>query len=289
MIAVSHLIVGLLNMADRRLDEVRGFFAELMFAASGSSDPRLERAFDAIPREAFLGPGPWKMRFGGRYIQTPSNDPIYLYQNALIALDEIQGINNGEPFLHAAWLGAAAIEAGDAVTHIGAGTGYYSAIMCLLALPGGHVTAFEINEDLAHKAAENLAVFENVLVLARDATKTSVPKSDVIYVNAGVLRPPVQWLEALNDNGRLIFPWAPAPGVGIAVRLTRRSGVFDAKPLGLARFIPCVGATDPGLAALTPDALSARQLKSVHLTRNRAPDDSAIAIYDEIWFSNRSG
>jgi protein-L-isoaspartate(D-aspartate) O-methyltransferase len=36
-----------------RLDEARGHFARMMAAASGSSDPRIERAFEEIPREAF--------------------------------------------------------------------------------------------------------------------------------------------------------------------------------------------------------------------------------------------
>lgn len=110
-------------MADDRLEEVKSFFAAKMFAASGSNDPRLERAFRAIPRELFFGSGPWKVMIGRGYIETPSSDPIHLYHNGLIALDEAQSINNGEPFLHASWLGAVEIAADETVTHIGAGTG----------------------------------------------------------------------------------------------------------------------------------------------------------------------
>ena len=91
---------------------------------------------------------------GDSYIDTPSADPIYLYQNALVALDTEKGINNGEPFLHAAWIGAVSPQPGEMVTHIGAGMGYYSAILSMLVLPGGRVHAFEIEEKLAAAARE---------------------------------------------------------------------------------------------------------------------------------------
>ncbi|MDF1609049.1 SAM-dependent methyltransferase [Hoeflea sp. YIM 152468] len=273
-------------MADSRLDDVRRLFAKLMFAASGSSDPRLERVFETIRREAFVGPGPWNMVFRRRYVQTPSDDPIHLYQNLLIGLDEAKGINNGEPFLHARWLGTVAIQPGELVTHIGAGTGYYSAIMSLLVRPGGWVTAMEIDQDLAGRAKQNLKPFDNVSVLVGDATQMPIPASDVIYVNAGVIRPPVSWLEALNQNGRLIFPWSPAPDTGLALLVTRHSGHFDVRPLMPVGFIPCLGASDAGLSFHAPDASSVWQVKSLHLRKDREPDASAIAVCDAVWFSN---
>ena len=84
------------------IEEIRGFYARVMAAASKWSDPRLERAFEAIPREAFCPPGPWRLIVNGRPIETPSADPTYLYQDLLVALDAAKGINNGEPSLHAA-------------------------------------------------------------------------------------------------------------------------------------------------------------------------------------------
>ena len=78
------------------IDEIRSFYARLMAAASRWSDPRLERAFEAIPREAFCPPGPWRIVFHGRPVDTPSADPAYLYQDVLVALDAAKGINNGD-------------------------------------------------------------------------------------------------------------------------------------------------------------------------------------------------
>jgi protein-L-isoaspartate(D-aspartate) O-methyltransferase len=275
-------------MADSRLDEVKAFFAQKMTAASGSSDLRLERAFQAVPRELFLGSGPWKIMVGERYVQTPSRDPIHLYQNALIALDEEKMINNGEPFLHARWLGALAIAPDDVITHIGAGVGYYSAIMSMLVLPHGSVTAFEIDKHLAQRATENLKSFQNVLVVVADATMNPIPTSDVIYVNAGVVRPPLNWLDALKPNGRLIFPWAPVTNIGVAVIVTKRSHGFEIEPLMHAWFIPCIGASNPNVSILTPNTVSAWQVKSLHIKKIREPDESAVAIYEDIWMSNKS-
>ena len=173
------------------LKEIRGFFATMMAVASGTTDPRFERAFELVRREAFVGPGPWHINVYQRTIETPSADPVFLYQNVLVRLDAAKGINNGEPFLHAAWMGAVELKPGDAVTHIGAGTGYYSAILSVLVLPGGVVNAFEIEENLARRARQNLQPFENVEVIHGDATRLPLPPSDLIYVNAGVVTPPV--------------------------------------------------------------------------------------------------
>src|SRR5450631_2550257 len=147
------------NKDKASLDQIRGFFATMMAVASGSTDPRFERAFELVRREAFVGPGPWHINVYQRTVETPSADPVFLYQNVLVRLDAAKGINNGEPFLHAAWIGAVEPKAGDAICHIGAGTGYYSAILSVLALPGGTVNAFEIDENLARRARESLEPF----------------------------------------------------------------------------------------------------------------------------------
>ena len=132
--------------------KARRSYARLMAAASKSDDPRLERVFELVPREAFLPPGPWKIMVDDEYFETPSADPVYLYQNALVALDATKGINNGEPFLHAAWLGAAGPQHGDVVCHIGAGSGYYTAILSVLALPGGDRKSTRLNSSHQHRS-----------------------------------------------------------------------------------------------------------------------------------------
>jgi protein-L-isoaspartate(D-aspartate) O-methyltransferase len=269
------------------LAEIRAFHAKLMAAASKSIDPRLERVFELVPREAFLPPGPWKIMVDNRYFETPSDDPAYLYQNALIALDATKGINNDEPFLHAAWIGAAAPKSGETVCHIGIGAGYYTAILSALVVPDGRVEAIEIDPVLSERARENLQAFEGVSVTHGDATAQALPSSDLIYVNAGVKVLPRSWLSALRPRGRLIFPWRPAESVGLAVLITRHDTGFAAKPVMPSWFIPCVG----GAGALDdtvkdPSLDDAWTIQSVWLTSDRAPDDTCVAAYRHLWFSS---
>jgi protein-L-isoaspartate(D-aspartate) O-methyltransferase len=265
--------------------EARAFHAKLMAAASGRDDPRLEEVFRGVSREDFMPKGAWHIRVDRHYIQTPSNDPRYLYQNALVALDRDKGINNGEPYLHAAWLGAVAPQPGEHVCHIGAGTGYYTAILSRLVQPGGKVQAFEIDEALAKAADANLAGYEGVTVANRDATKVPIPRSDLIYVNAGVVAPPAAWLEALRLNGRMIFPWQPAAGVGLTLVVTRTEKGFAVRPLMRSVFIGCVGASSSEGCEKVPTRSQAPKVRSVWLTADRSPDKTAIAICGPVWFS----
>lgn len=268
------------------IDDVRAHYARQMAAVSGSADPRLERAFDLVPREAFLPPGPWNVIVGGTVVRTPNSDPAFLYQNVLIAIDEAKGINNGEPFLHAAWLGAVAPQPGETVIHIGTGGGYYTAVLAVLVLPDGRVTGIEIDEQLARQAEENLAPFENATVKAADAVTTRLWPADIIYVNAGVVAPPLHWLEALKPGGRIIFPWRPTRDIGLAVLATRAGDGISARTLGGAWFIPCVGASDERISIKKPGRRAARSIGSIILAKDREPDETAVAIYPDLWFSS---
>lgn len=274
-------------MAERSdgIEKARRLYARMMAAASNSADPRLERIFEAVPREAFLGPGPWRLVVNGRPIETPGLDPTPLYQNVLVALDAERGINNGEPFLHAGWIGAVAPQPGETICHVGAGTGYYTAILSMLVLPDGHVTGFEIEPHLAQKARENLEPFEGVEIVTGDATAEELPPCDVLYVNAGVVAPPVAWLRALKPGGRLIFPWRPGERLGLAVLVTRGPAGFSARTLGPCWFIPCIGASDPGDCLKAPDLRGAREIRSIWPSADRRPDATAVAVFRDVWFS----
>jgi protein-L-isoaspartate(D-aspartate) O-methyltransferase len=268
------------------LAEVRKFYATLMAAASRSRDPRLVQIFEEVRREDFMGPGPWKIKAGDTYCETPSADPLYLYQNVLVALDAAKGINNGEPHLHAAWIAAVNPRSGEQICHIGTGTGYYTAILSRLTQPGGRVQAFEIEERLAHKARENLRDYDGVTVVHGDATQQPVPDSDIIYVNAGVVAPPAQWLRALRPRGRMIFPWRPSEKVALAVILLRADDGFWATPVMPAWFIPCVGASQSATTRKVPDGREAWSIQSAWLTEERSPNETAVAIYEDVWFSS---
>ena len=277
---------GELDLGQANLDGVRAAYAKDMARVSGSPDARLETAFYRVHREDFLPPGPWKLLLEGRYAETPDPDPRRVYQNSALALDASKGINNGEPYLHAMWMGAAAPQPGETATQIGLGMGYYSAILSLLVQPGGRLTGFEIDSELAEIARRNLKNFKNVLVITGDAAFTELPSSDLIYVSAGVAAPPELWLAALRPGGRLIFPWRPTAEVALAMLVKRVPAGFEALPLMSSWFIPCVGASIPKGCTLAPNLSTARHIRSLYLIRERAPDESAAAIYAHVWFSS---
>ncbi|WP_027054780.1 protein-L-isoaspartate O-methyltransferase family protein [Mesorhizobium erdmanii] len=269
------------------IETIRRFYARLMAANAASSDPRLEEVFAEVPREAFLGPGPWAIIAGGGKIITPSADAAHIYQNVLVALDADKGINNGEPFLHAMWIGKLAPKPGEAVSHIGAGTGYYTALLARLVSPGGTVTAFELDGRLAELARKNLEAYGNATVVHGDAVTMPLPPSDIVYVNAGVVAPPAAWLKALRPGGRMIFPWRPAERVPLAVLVTRSEKGFACDPFMRAWFIPCFGASAADLTAKIPTRELATRSRSIWLTNDRPPDRTATAIFGEVWFSSK--
>ena len=56
------------------------------------------------------------------------------------------------------------------------------------------------------RAVNNLAPWQNVTVHAKSATGPPLPEADAIYVSAGATHPRSDWLDALRDGGRLLFP-----------------------------------------------------------------------------------
>jgi protein-L-isoaspartate(D-aspartate) O-methyltransferase len=266
----------------------RKFFAEFIVRGAGSSDERLIAAFATVPREDYVGPGPWPFFVGSGYVTSIDDDPRVLYQDALIGLATDRKINNGQPSLHARALAAAAPALGETVVHIGAGTGYYTAILASLVGAQGNVSAFEIEADLAARAANNLAGFPNVALQAASANLAAMPACDVIYVNAGATHPPAAWLDALNIGGRIVFPLTPNEGFGVMLKVTRLGPrTYAANAFVRAAFIPCIGARDDATSASLSAALERQSLKEVRsLHRGTQPDGSAWCIGSGWWLSS---
>lgn len=267
------------------IEVFRRFYAEFIVKSAGSSDQRLIDALAAVPREDFLGPGPWQVFVGSGYIPTISDDPRLLYQDVLIGLAPERKINNGQPSLHARCLAAAAPAPGEAVVHLGAGTGYYSAVLAALVGPSGSVIAVEREQDLAVRATSSLSVLANIEVRSASATEIVMPACDVIYVNAGATHPPAAWLDALRIGGRLVFPLTPNEGFGVMLLVTRRA-VYAATAFARAAFIPCIGARDDAASTSLTQALERQSLKEVRcLKRDTTPDNTAWCVGSDWWLS----
>src|SRR5215475_7848968 len=262
------------------LKACRDFYAKLVAVAGGPLRDRLEHAFAIVRRERFLGAGPWLARsiYNETYVQTPTDDPIHLYQNLLFALADEKGINNGEPCLHGQLLGALNPREGDTVLHIGCGTGYYTAILAQLVGPTGKVIGYEVEADLAARAGDNLAPWGNVEVRCASGVVGGLPRSDAIYVNAGATRPAAAWLDALNENGRLVFPLSGRvrSGAGVSLLIERLKDAFSARAIGFCLFIPCEGAFDEDEAGNVTAAFRSGALWTIQsLVRDNQPDDTA--------------
>src|SRR6266852_6777809 len=153
-----------LSSAGGRMDReselaiVRRAYAKQIVAAAGVADRRVEAAFAAVPREAFLGPGPWPiLRWERGYVNTPTRNPVYLYADVLVGILPERNLNNGQPSFLASLIAAAAPRPGDHAVHVGAGTGYYTAILARLVGRRGQVTAIEFDAGLATRLAANFA------------------------------------------------------------------------------------------------------------------------------------
>jgi protein-L-isoaspartate(D-aspartate) O-methyltransferase len=161
-------------MNDMTLEDYRRFYAEEISFTGNIHSPALVEAFARVPREKFLGPGPWEiasaeMRGASalgamRTSYTRVDDPRHLYHDVVIVLDKAGDINNGQPSALARWIGALDLTAAARAYHLGCGVGYYTAIMAEVVGPGGSIAATEVNSDLAARAQRNLSCYSNVTV-----------------------------------------------------------------------------------------------------------------------------
>jgi len=236
---------------DAELEIVRRAYAKHIMASLGLSDRRIEAAFAAVKREHFLGRGPWQIvRWGRGYVPTPSRNPVYLYDDVVVGILPERNLNNGQPSLHAALIASAAPRAGEHAVHVGAGVGYYTAILHRLIGRSGSVTAIEFDAALATRLAANFAGARNIRVAQGDGARVEFDSADIIYVSAGATKPSEAWLDRLAEGGRLILPLTagefPAGDVrqGAVFRIERQGDDFLAQRISGVAIFPCEGMRD---------------------------------------------
>jgi len=270
----------------------RCYAEELRFSAHVESRSVVD-AFATVPRERFVGPGPWQikspMRMGG-YWTTPDADPRNVYHDTLIALDAERGINNGRPSLWIALLDELGIASGEHVIHLGCGTGYYSAVAELVGTTGT-VTAIEIDAQLAARARKALLRWEQVSVLNTDGSSVALDPADTIITSVGATHPLPAWLDALRPNGRLLMPMTADDQWGGMLLVTRRqSRKYAARFVCSAGFIEFSGTRDAVVAKRLATVFRRdRGLSVKSLRRAPAEPDETCWLAGEGWWLSTAG
>jgi protein-L-isoaspartate(D-aspartate) O-methyltransferase len=232
------------------LEHARIDFAERLRQAVGLRSAALVRAFGTVPREHFVGPGPWKLLVPPdllTYRDTPDGDPRHLCANVLVALDASRRLNNGEPAALARWLDTLDLAPGERLLHVGCGVGYYTAIGAEAVSPGGSVLGVEIDPAFAERARRNLAPYANVTVACGDGSSLAADSFDAIFVNAGATQVQPGWTEQLRPGGRLLTPLTVGipgmdAGFGQMLLVTRCPSGYVARFVSPVGIFHCAGA-----------------------------------------------
>lgn len=267
----------------------RRSYAEEICLSNGVSSPAILAAFASVPRERFLGPGPWLVQGEARWHVTPDANPAHVYRDVLIVLDEAKRLNNGQPSLWAIHLEPLSIRHGDTILHLGCGTGYYTAILAELTGRAGKVTALEIEEGLAARARRALAPWPQVTVLHADGSRGPFHSADVIVVSAGATHPLPAWLEAVKPAGRLLFPLTPTRGPGTMAHLARvATDIFAAALRGQVSFVEFGGARDAAVSEELARALHRDAGAGVRSLRCEPhPQDESCWLHGNGWCFSR--
>ena len=123
------------------VEQARQSYAEELRFTARVRSSAVVNAFATVPREQFVGPGPWRINSPmdlAEYWTSNDDSPSHVYHDVLIALDESRGINNGQPSLWAYLFDRLDLVPGEHVLHLGCGAVTTQLLLpSLLAQPGG--------------------------------------------------------------------------------------------------------------------------------------------------------
>jgi protein-L-isoaspartate(D-aspartate) O-methyltransferase len=195
----------------------------------GIADERVLAAMGEIPRERFV----------------PEGERSHAYNDGALPIGHEQTIS--QPWIVAAICEALELTGSELVLEVGAGSGYST---CVLALLAEEVVALERVAALAEGARERIREqgFGNVEVLEGDGSAGLPERApfDGIAVHATAPAPPPSLLEQLRVGGRLVVPIASdRADMLTAIRRLESEpeepDAFERRVIGPCRFVPLIG------------------------------------------------
>ncbi len=202
----------------------RSAMVERQLRQRGIQDERLLAAMGQVPRHEFVSRENW----GQAYADHP------------VGIPEQQ--TTSQPYIIAAMLQAAQIKPQDRVLEIGAGSGYQTAILAVLAQ---QVIAVERYASLAEAACATLdrLGYRNVKVVTGDGSlgyKETAPYNAII-VSAAAPGVPPALAEQLAPGGRMVVPVGDSRQQVLQLVTRDEQGNITVRALEGCRFVPLVG------------------------------------------------
>ncbi|CAN7573461.1 protein-L-isoaspartate(D-aspartate) O-methyltransferase [Phenylobacterium sp. LjRoot219] len=214
-------------------------------AASQRSRDAMVANIEQLAAAGALGPS---RRLDGRVLAAMREVPRHRFVPKLLqplaysdtALPIGHGSTISQPFIVAVMTDVAAVQPGDRVLEVGAGSGYQAAILATL---GAEVYTVEIVPQLATSAAARLRElgYTSVKVRAGDGYKGWPEHApfDAILVTAGATRIPQPLVQQLKPTGRMVIPAGDGGDHQQLTIVTKAAnGAVQTRRLGAVAFVP---------------------------------------------------
>lgn len=206
-------------------DKRRERFVLEQIEARGVRDPLVLKAMRKVPREQFV----------------PAHLKDEAYADSPLPIGGGQTIS--QPYIVAFMVEALALQGGEKVLEIGAGSGYAAAVLAEIA---GEVFTVERIGQLAERAAVNLADagYTNVHVRHADGTEGWADHApfDAILVSAGGPDVPKSLLHQLKIGAHMVIPVGSDPRAQELIRVTRLDDdEYEREDIADVRFVPLIG------------------------------------------------
>ena len=175
-----------------------------------------------------------------RHFFVPEALKAQAYKDNALPISSNQTIS--QPFIVAKMTELLEITPDAKILEIGAGSGYQTAILALLARK---VFAIERLPQLAQQAQERIRKFgfENVTLSCADGTNgwEDYAPYDGILVAAGSPEVPEPLVRQLKIGGRLVIPIGKNQKSQHLIRITRTERNFKTEDFGACAFVPLIG------------------------------------------------